>query len=82
MSKVFYDTTAHNYAVIETVEMRPYYGAKKRTVYRLTQMDNETTIYHVSCHETEADAKEKMETQGFNWINMGTYNDHGYIRIK
>ncbi len=70
MNKIFYDNVAHNYAVIETIMMRPYYGAKKRTSYRLTQMDNERTIYHVSCHESYEDAKAKMETQGLDWTEM------------
>ena len=67
MKATFYDKTAHNAATIETIMMRPYYGAKKRTTFRLVQMDKDNVIYFVSCYETEDEAMFAMKCRGLDW---------------
>ena len=58
-----YKDKFHNTAIIEKVSILPYYGAeRKQNGFRLvlkSDYDNEF-IYHVSVHETFADAYKQM----------------------
>lgn len=57
-----------NNAGIEKTACSPYRGAAPVPAYRLYIMDESGFLFHVSVHETEADALHKMNECGGNWI--------------
>ena len=58
-----------NTAVIERIEIAPYFGARKAPAWRLVAFDSEHNVYHVSVHETFGDAREKLNDK----FSCGTF---------
>ena len=59
----YQDKIHHNKAIIETVSMRPYYGAQKQVGYRAKITDADGIMYYVSCYETATDAHNALVTK-------------------
>lgn len=64
ISLTFYDKETHNTAIIDAVQVRPYYGAKMKESYRLTLKNNDFFVYHVSMYETLTEAMKEMRDIG------------------
>ena len=64
-----YKDAFYNTAVIEEVEIFPYEGAnRKKKSYRLILRNEEGFVYHVSVHETNKEAVDRLEC-----LSCGTF---------
>lgn len=66
-TKIYHDLQHGHAASIESVKMRPWKGARKKTGYRVTALLVENNfIYYVACFDTLLEAKAALRARCFD----------------